>query len=121
MMYMDLQRVHTILNNKEKSDVFYDERPVWIQGVDEKRDIAKVGFVDNFEAVSYTHLKELQILMISKLKKMTEKLYYRYLIEGCPQPVSYTHLSLLFFFLSLEISSLVFICSCSIFATLLFV
>ena len=46
---MDLQRVHSILNNKEKSDVFYDERPVWIQGVDEKRDIAKVGFVDNFE------------------------------------------------------------------------
>ena len=46
---MDLQRVHTILNNKEKSDVFYDERPVWIQGVDENSDIAKVGFVDNFE------------------------------------------------------------------------
>lgn len=46
---MDLQRVHSILNNKEKSDVFYDERPVWIQGVDKKRDIAKVGFVDNFE------------------------------------------------------------------------
>ena len=46
---MDLQRVHSILNNKEKSDVFYDERPVWIQGDDEKRDIAKVGFVDNFE------------------------------------------------------------------------
>ena len=45
---MDLQRVHSILNNKEKSDVFYDERPVWIQGGDEKRDIAKVGFVDNF-------------------------------------------------------------------------
>ena len=46
---MDLQKVHSILNNKEKSDVFYDERPVWIQAVDEKRDIAKVGFVDNFE------------------------------------------------------------------------
>lgn len=46
---MDLQKVHSILNNKEKSDVFYDERPVWIQGVDGKRDIAKVGFVDNFE------------------------------------------------------------------------
>lgn len=46
---MDLQRVHSILNNKEKSDVFYDERPVWIQGVDENSDIAKVGFVDNFE------------------------------------------------------------------------
>ena len=46
---MDLQKVHSILKKKEKSDVFYDERPVWIQGVDEKRDIAKVGFVDNFE------------------------------------------------------------------------
>ena len=46
---MDLQRVHSILNNKEKSDVFYVERPVWIQGVDEKRDIDKVWFVDNFE------------------------------------------------------------------------
>ena len=46
---MDLQRVYSILNNKEKSDVFYDERPVWIQGVDENSDIAKVGFVDNFE------------------------------------------------------------------------
>ena len=46
---MDLQRIHSILNNKEKSDVFYDERPVWIQSVDEKRDIAKIGFVDNFE------------------------------------------------------------------------
>lgn len=46
---MDLQRVHSILNNKEKFDVFYDERPVWIQGVDDNNDIAKVGFIDNFE------------------------------------------------------------------------
>ena len=46
---MDLQRVHSILNNKEKSDIFYDDRPVWIQGVDDKNDVAKVGFVDNFE------------------------------------------------------------------------
>ena len=44
---MDLQRVHSILNNKEKSDVFYDERPVWIQGVTQH--LAKVGFTDNFE------------------------------------------------------------------------
>lgn len=44
---MNLERVHSILNNKEKFDVFYDERPVWIQGVNEH--IAKVGFVDNFE------------------------------------------------------------------------
>lgn len=46
---MDLQRIHSILNNKEKYDVFYDERPVWIQGIDNNNDIAKIGFVDNFE------------------------------------------------------------------------
>ena len=46
---MDLKRVHTILDNKEKCDVFYDDRPVWIQGIDEKKDVAKVGVVDNFE------------------------------------------------------------------------
>lgn len=46
---MDLKRVHTILDNKEKCDIFYDDRPVWIQGIDEKKDVAKVGFVDNFE------------------------------------------------------------------------
>ena len=46
---MDLQRIHFILNNKGKCDIFYDDRPVWIQGVDDKNDVAKVGFVDNFE------------------------------------------------------------------------
>ena len=46
---MDLQTIHFILNNKEKCDIFYDDRPVWIQGVDDKNDVAKVGFVDNFE------------------------------------------------------------------------
>ena len=30
---MDLNRIHSILNNKEKTDVLYNERPVWIQGV----------------------------------------------------------------------------------------
>lgn len=44
---MDIKRVHEILDNKEKFDIFYDERPVWIQGVD--NEVAKVGFVDNFE------------------------------------------------------------------------
>lgn len=44
---MDLQRVNFILDNKEKSDIFYQERPVWIQGVNNH--VAKVGFVDNFE------------------------------------------------------------------------
>lgn len=46
---MDLQRINFILNNKEKCDVFYDDRPVWIQGLDDTNNIAKVGFVDNFE------------------------------------------------------------------------
>ena len=44
---MDLNRVHSILDNKQKCDVFYDERPVWIQGINDTK--AKVGFVDNFE------------------------------------------------------------------------
>ncbi len=44
---MDLERVHFILDNKEKSDIFYQERPVWIQGIN--NNIAKVGFIDNFE------------------------------------------------------------------------
>lgn len=44
---MDLKRVSSILDNKEKCDIFYDDRPVWIQGVNEN--IAKVGFIDNFE------------------------------------------------------------------------
>ena len=40
-------RVYEIINNKEKTDVFYDERPVWIQEL--TNTIAKVGFIDNFE------------------------------------------------------------------------
>ena len=44
---MDISRIHSILENKEKCDVFYDDRPVWIQGVNDN--IATVGFIDNFE------------------------------------------------------------------------
>lgn len=44
---MDLNRVYSILNNDEKFEVLYNDRPVWIQGVNEN--VAKVGFVDNFE------------------------------------------------------------------------
>lgn len=46
---MNIQRIHSILDNKQKCDVFYDERPVWIQGINDTNDIAKVGFIDNFE------------------------------------------------------------------------
>ena len=37
---MNLQRINFILNNKEKSDIFYDDRPVWIQWLDDSNDIA---------------------------------------------------------------------------------
>lgn len=46
---MDIKEITTILNNKEKHDIFYDDRPVWVQGVDDSNHMAKVGFVDTFE------------------------------------------------------------------------
>ena len=53
---MYLQRVNSILNNDEKCDVFYNNRVVWIQGVN--NNIAKVGFVDNFEEMD-VNIKDL--------------------------------------------------------------
>ena len=44
---MDINKVQAILNNKEKRDIFFEDRPVWIQEI--SQDKAKVGFVDNFE------------------------------------------------------------------------
>ncbi len=41
---MNIQRIHEILRNKEKCDVFYEDKPVWIQELNDN--IAKVGFVD---------------------------------------------------------------------------
>ena len=46
---MNLNRIYTILNNDEKFDIYYNERPVWVQGLNENKQMAKVGFVDNFE------------------------------------------------------------------------
>lgn len=43
---MELNRINSILNNKEKVDIFYEDRPVWIQEINNT--IAKVGFVDDF-------------------------------------------------------------------------
>lgn len=43
---MELNRINSILNNKEKVDIFYEDRPVWIQEINNTR--AKVGFVDDF-------------------------------------------------------------------------
>ena len=44
---MEMNRINDILTNKEKTDIFYGDRPVWIQEITSNR--AKVGFVDNFE------------------------------------------------------------------------
>ena len=46
---MDIYRVNNILSNDEKLDVFYQNRLVWIQGVDNTNNMAKIGFVDTFE------------------------------------------------------------------------
>lgn len=46
---MNMERVNYILDNKEKFDIFYNERLVWIHGIDDSQKMAKVGFVDNFE------------------------------------------------------------------------
>ncbi len=44
---MNIKRIHEILNNKEKCDVFYEDKPVWIQEI--HNNIAKVGFIDGCE------------------------------------------------------------------------
>ena len=44
---MNSSRIHELLRNKQKVDIFYNERPVWIQEVN--NNIAKIRFIDNFE------------------------------------------------------------------------
>lgn len=46
---MNYERINYILNNDNKFDIFYDDRPVWIQELDVNNQKAKIGFVDNFE------------------------------------------------------------------------
>ena len=44
---MEFNRINSILSNKDKTDIFYGDRAVWIQELNQDR--AKIGFVDNFE------------------------------------------------------------------------
>lgn len=44
---MNLERIQAMLKNKEKTDIFYEDRPVWVQEVN--NNIARVGFIDNNE------------------------------------------------------------------------
>ena len=53
---MELNRINSILKNKEKVDIFYGDRPVWIQEINNTR--AKVGFVDDF-AEKDVYIKDL--------------------------------------------------------------
>ncbi len=46
---MDITRINNILSNDEKVDVFYQNRPVWIQSISNSKNIAKIGFIDNFD------------------------------------------------------------------------
>lgn len=41
---MKVQRINEILKNKEKCDVFYHDKPVWIQELNDN--MATVGFID---------------------------------------------------------------------------
>lgn len=41
---MNIQRINEILKNKEKCDVYYEDKPVWIQEL--KNNVATVGFID---------------------------------------------------------------------------
>ena len=44
---MTHNRINEILRNKELHEIFYNNRPVWIQEL--QGNTAKVGFVDNNE------------------------------------------------------------------------
>ena len=45
---MEIKRIYEILNNKEKVEIEYNSRPVWIQNLEDS-DTARVGFIDNFD------------------------------------------------------------------------
>lgn len=54
---MEIKRVYEILDNKEKVEIEYKSRPVWIQNLENSEE-AKVGFIDNFEE-STVEIKDL--------------------------------------------------------------
>lgn len=54
---MEIKRVYEILNNKEKVDLFYNRRPVWIQEL-KSSDSVKIGYVDESKE-SVVNIKEI--------------------------------------------------------------
>lgn len=44
---MNKERIYDILKQRHLHEIYYDERPVWIQEVNDN--VARVGFIDNNE------------------------------------------------------------------------
>lgn len=45
---MDIKRIYEIINNKEKVELEYKSKPVWIQNI-ESTEKVRVGFIETFE------------------------------------------------------------------------
>ena len=41
---MNRNRIYEILQNKEIREIYYEDKPVWVQEVN--NDVAKIGFMD---------------------------------------------------------------------------
>ncbi len=41
---MNIERVNQIIKNKEILDIYYDDRPIWIQELN--NNVARIGFLD---------------------------------------------------------------------------
>lgn len=54
---MNLERLNLVLQNKEKTNVYYEEHPVWIQEVHDT--IAKVGFIDQLTEEKDVYIEDL--------------------------------------------------------------
>lgn len=53
---MNNKRAFEIINNKEIKDIYYNDRPVWIQEIN--NNMARIGFVDSNEERD-VYIKEL--------------------------------------------------------------
>ena len=42
---MNRNRIYEILQNKEIREIYYEDKPVWVQEVN--NDVAKIGFMDD--------------------------------------------------------------------------
>ena len=45
---MDIKRIYEIINNKEKVDIEYESKPVWIQNIESTEQV-RVGYIETFE------------------------------------------------------------------------